>query len=146
MKDNNGERLNIFLRLKNRFDYAEFKAACESSGVAILQPIEYANKAGIVSCALVSHPEMSPLDAYTAFIIDNPFVAIPIATTPTSKNGCTNCGSTGLGDTIAKITHNTGLDKLSELYTKITGKDCGCTSRQEALNKLFPYGVKEDVV
>jgi len=28
----------------------------------------------------------------------------------------------GLGDTIANITHATGLDKLSDLYTKITGK------------------------
>jgi hypothetical protein len=48
--------------------------------------------------------------------------------------------SRGLGDTIAKITHATGLDKLSELYTQVTGKDCGCASRQEALNKLVPYG------
>ena len=51
--------------------------------------------------------------------------------------------SRGLGDTIFKITHATGLDKLAELYTKVTGKDCGCKSRQEALNKLVPYGVKE---
>jgi len=49
----------------------------------------------------------------------------------------------GLGDTIANITHATGLDKLAELYTKITGKPCGCGSRQEYLNKLFPYGVVE---
>jgi hypothetical protein len=52
--------------------------------------------------------------------------------------------STGLGDTIAKITHATGLDKLSALYTSITGKPCGCQERQEALNKLLPYGVKEE--
>lgn len=52
--------------------------------------------------------------------------------------------SYGLGDTIAKITHATGLDKLANIYTNITGKPCGCQSRQEALNKLFPYGVKED--
>src|SRR5271157_1363303 len=55
-----------------------------------------------------------------------------------------NSQSVGLGDTIAKITHATGLDKLSELYTQITGKPCGCAERQEALNKLFPYGVKEE--
>jgi len=52
--------------------------------------------------------------------------------------------SVGLGDTVAKITHATGLVKLAELYTQITGKDCGCKSRQEFLNKLFPYGVKEE--
>jgi hypothetical protein len=50
----------------------------------------------------------------------------------------------GLGDTIAKITHATGLDKLSNLYTQITGKPCGCAGRQEALNKLIPYGIKEE--
>ncbi len=52
--------------------------------------------------------------------------------------------SRGLGDTVAKITHATGLDKLAQLYTQVTGKPCGCTSRQEALNKLVPYGIKED--
>lgn len=51
--------------------------------------------------------------------------------------------SVGLGDTVAKVTHATGLDKLAELYTRFTGKPCGCNSRQEALNKLFPYGVTE---
>lgn len=50
----------------------------------------------------------------------------------------------GLGDTIAKITHATGLSKLSEIYTQITGKPCHCRERQDALNKLFPYGVRED--
>lgn len=52
--------------------------------------------------------------------------------------------SRGLGDTIAKITHATGLDVLAKTYTAITGKPCGCASRQEALNKLFPYGVAEN--
>jgi hypothetical protein len=52
--------------------------------------------------------------------------------------------SRGFGDTVYKITHTTGLDKLAELYTRITGKPCGCSQRQEALNKLFPYGIKEN--
>lgn len=56
-------------------------------------------------------------------------------TTPPSK---------GLGDTVAKITKATGLDKLSEIYTEITGKPCGCAKRQEALNKLFPYNIREE--
>ena len=55
-----------------------------------------------------------------------------------------NTRSKGFGDTVAKITHSTGLHKLAELYTEITGRDCGCRNRQEALNKLFPYGVKEE--
>lgn len=64
---------------------------------------------------------------------------------PTSEefNAAQNI-SRGLGDTVAKITHATGLDKLAELYTELTGKPCGCSQRQEALNKLFPYGVREE--
>jgi hypothetical protein len=40
--------------------------------------------------------------------------------------------SKGLGDTFAKITKSTGLDKL-------TPKGCGCSKRQKKLNKIFPY-------
>lgn len=52
--------------------------------------------------------------------------------------------SQGVGDTIAKFAHGTSLDKLAEMYTKITGKPCGCSNRQDALNKLLPYGVTEE--
>jgi hypothetical protein len=47
--------------------------------------------------------------------------------------------SRGLGDTIAKVTHATHLDKLAKLYTKITGKDCGCWQRQIKANERVPY-------
>ena len=40
--------------------------------------------------------------------------------------------SKGFGDTIAKLTRSTGLDKLAL-------KDCGCKNRQDKLNKIFPY-------
>jgi hypothetical protein len=40
--------------------------------------------------------------------------------------------SKGLGDTIAKLTKATGIDKLAP-------KDCGCKKRQDKLNKMFPY-------
>jgi hypothetical protein len=68
---------------------------------------------------------------------------------PKRAGDCGGCGaelvemSIGLGDTIAKITKATGLDKLAEMYTKITGKDCGCKTRQEYFNKLLPYKVQE---
>ena len=42
-----------------------------------------------------------------------------------------------LGDTVADLTQVTGLDKVAQLYTNLTGKDCGCQSRQEKLNRLF---------
>jgi hypothetical protein len=44
--------------------------------------------------------------------------------------------SKGLGDTLAKITEATGIDKLVKF---IAGEDCGCDERKEKLNKLFPY-------
>jgi hypothetical protein len=48
--------------------------------------------------------------------------------------------SKGLGDTIAKVTSATKLDKLAEKIAHIAGyEDCGCSKRQETLNKLFPY-------
>ena len=44
--------------------------------------------------------------------------------------------SKGLGDTIAKITKATGIDKVAK---KVLGDDCGCEERKEKLNKMFPY-------
>lgn len=53
--------------------------------------------------------------------------------------------SKGLGDTIAKITHATGLDIVAEKVAKALGKeDCGCSRRQEVLNELIPYKKKEN--
>ncbi len=61
-------------------------------------------------------------------------------------------GSMGFGDTLAKMTKVTKLDKLSYIKKRITGKPCNChpkeipdgTSRQEKFNKLFPYKTDED--
>lgn len=48
--------------------------------------------------------------------------------------------SKGLGDTIAKITAATGIDKLVEEVAQAMGKeDCGCNKRRRRLNDLFPY-------
>lgn len=47
-----------------------------------------------------------------------------------------NNKSKGLGDTIAKITKATGIDKVVKF---IAGEDCGCDERQIALNKTFRY-------
>lgn len=46
------------------------------------------------------------------------------------------CKSRGLGDTIAKVTHATGIAQLVE---KVSGGGCGCRGRQDKLNELFPY-------
>jgi len=47
--------------------------------------------------------------------------------------------SKGLGDTIEKITTATGIKKVVHAVSKVTGKDCGCNKRKEALNQKFPY-------
>lgn len=44
--------------------------------------------------------------------------------------------SKGLGDTVAKITKATGIDKAVKF---IAGEDCGCDERQDKLNKAFKY-------
>ena len=47
--------------------------------------------------------------------------------------------SKGLGDTIEKITKATGIKRAVDVVSKAMGKDCGCKSRKEKLNKQFPY-------
>jgi len=42
----------------------------------------------------------------------------------------------GLGDTVADLTHLTGIDQLAKAYEQVTGKPCGCEQRQEKLNNL----------
>ena len=51
--------------------------------------------------------------------------------------------SKGLGDTIEKITTVTGIKKVVEAVAKVTGKDCGCKARRDALNRTFPYQDKK---
>jgi|TARA_R100001510_G_scaffold25343_1_gene22222 hypothetical protein len=51
-----------------------------------------------------------------------------------------NNKSRGLGDTIAKVTKATGIDKLANNMAKAMGKeDCGCGQRRDTLNRAFPY-------
>jgi hypothetical protein len=60
------------------------------------------------------------------------------------KNKTNNEESKGLGDTVAKITHATGLDIVAEKVAKAMGKeDCGCNKRREKLNELFPYKTED---
>lgn len=51
--------------------------------------------------------------------------------------------SKGLGDTIAKITNATGLDKVADVVAKAAGaEDCGCNRRRKTLNEILPYTKK----
>lgn len=48
--------------------------------------------------------------------------------------------SQGFGDTIAKFTAATNIDKVAKVVANLAGySDCGCSARKEALNKAFPY-------
>ena len=54
--------------------------------------------------------------------------------------------SQGLGDTIAKFTHATGLDVVADKVAKALGaEDCGCNKRREKLNELVPFAKKENI-
>ena len=49
--------------------------------------------------------------------------------------------STGLGDTIKKVTSALGIDKAVKYIFDKAGRDCGCDARQEMLNQKFKYDV-----
>ena len=53
-----------------------------------------------------------------------------------AKKKTTKKKSEGLGDTIAKVTKATKIDKLVKF---VAGDDCGCEERRLKLNKLFSY-------
>jgi hypothetical protein len=46
----------------------------------------------------------------------------------------------GLGDLVAAAAKVTGAAKIAELFTRLTGKDCGCAKRREKLNRLSSRG------
>ena len=46
--------------------------------------------------------------------------------------------TSGLGDLVEKATKFTGIKKATEIYTKVTGKSCGCAERKKKLNDMFP--------
>ena len=47
--------------------------------------------------------------------------------------------SKGIGDSIERITRATGIKKVVDKISEVTGIDCKCSERKEALNKMFPY-------
>ena len=47
--------------------------------------------------------------------------------------------SIGLGDSVEKFTKATGVKKMVDTISKGLNIPCGCESRKNALNKMFPY-------
>ena len=47
--------------------------------------------------------------------------------------------SRGLGDSVEKLTKATGIKKVVDTVSKVTGKPCGCGQRRDNLNRMLPY-------
>tara|TARA_B100001287_G_C22161548_1_gene290453 strand:+ start:144 stop:299 length:156 start_codon:yes stop_codon:yes gene_type:complete len=47
--------------------------------------------------------------------------------------------SRGLGDTVHKFTTATGIKRVVDKVSEVTGKPCGCEERRDTLNRIFPY-------
>lgn len=43
----------------------------------------------------------------------------------------------GLGDKVEKFTKATGIKKVVDIFSEVTGIDCGCDERKEKLNRMF---------
>ncbi len=46
---------------------------------------------------------------------------------------------TGAGDVVQAVAKATGIEAVVKTVEKVTGKDCGCNKRREALNKAIPF-------
>jgi len=57
--------------------------------------------------------------------------------TTKKKTYTTKGESLGVGDAVEKITKATGIKKAVEVFSLITGADCGCEERKQKLNDLF---------
>ena len=42
----------------------------------------------------------------------------------------------GFGDTLAHGFKKIGVDKLADVFTRVTGKDCGCDKRRKKFNEI----------
>lgn len=131
------QQIAIWQEMPNKYDYGLFRSACRARGTEVPPQSEWQLEVQMLIKCMTEYPGEQLVNSFPRFC-----AKYNIKTASEIIAG--NEQSRGLGDTVAKITHATGLDKLAELYTHVTGKDCGCQSRQEALNKLFPYGIQEE--
>lgn len=102
MLNNNNERLNIVMKMVNPYSYQEFERICMEKGIVPMCKFEYAQKVGLLSCALVDYPDLLPAAAYKKFIANNPFAPIIQSSTAsvdfittriaTNNSGCGSCG------------------------------------------------------
>ena len=124
--------LDIAETMECPFDYCAVVTACRALGVPVPGSRNFAIAMGHALVGKMIFPETESLYEAWEQHTKNPVQSIEDQPgyIPESR---------GVGDTVAKMTHAIGLDKLAEAYTKITGKPCGCGKRQEWLNEHFPY-------
>lgn len=74
---NNWQRLNIWLNQEDKFNYEQHIQGCREADCAALPPLEFAQKAGMISCAMEAFPELPVAEAYLAFIQKNQIAFTP---------------------------------------------------------------------
>jgi len=70
MKMNNYQRLGLWLQLTDKFDYDEFCNLCDENKYPRMNPLEFAQKSGIVTVAVKTYPAMPAADAYNTFTMN----------------------------------------------------------------------------
>lgn len=98
MLANNNERLNIWLKLKDRFSYAEFAQCCAKNNCVALSILEFAQKAGMAQVSLNAYPNLPAAEAYRYLIEQNSSISQQVvkskipATEESNKQRCNSCG------------------------------------------------------
>ena len=98
MLSNNNERLNIWLKLKDRFSYAEFVKCCTKHNCVPLSILEFAQKAGMAQVSLNAYPNLPAAEAYRYLIEQNSSISQQVvkskipATEESNKQRCNSCG------------------------------------------------------
>ena len=98
MLGNNSQRLSIWLKLENKFDYTSFNDMCISEKTDTLPILEFAQKVGMLEVSKNMFPELSYSEAYLKLLSDFQFVPTPMLNPVLSSTkidivgGCGSCG------------------------------------------------------
>jgi len=123
MMANNWQRMNIWLGLVNRFDYTEYKTACELAGCTPHDPLEFAQKAGMVAAGLATYPELPVAEAYLKFVSDNQKAFTPPANPQQQQQP--QIPATSYDVQKVKITFEDGHTEEQEIRTVKSTGCCG---------------------
>lgn len=99
MLSSNKARLTIVMGMKDKTNYSEFEELCNARNVVPLTKFEYAQKIGILLCAIYEYPNTPIADAYVKFIDESQknFTDQTISSDATRSQILSTCGSCGGG-------------------------------------------------